>query len=471
LTRTSSAEQWVRILQQVRKALPEQAFNTWFRNLEVVSLEPGKTVLGVPNRFVKEWLRTKYLGLLRDKIVDVTGFEPEIKFSISGAMFRKARAEALDADEPPAVATAVESPAAVRAEAPVSSASSAPSAPSASRRQALNPEFRLENFVVGASNRLAHAASMGVVESPAATYNPLYIYGAPGLGKSHLLQGICRRLSELRPEMNVLYTTCERFTNDFTTSLAQRRSEAFRGRYRGADCLLIEDLQFLAGKDATQEEFFHTFDSLYNLGRQIVVSGDAHPSEISRLKNKLAGRLASGLAAEIKPPLFATRVEIIRSKALRRGLAVSDEVAGLLAGEAAWSVREMEGAVTKLAAMALHDGRPVDADLAREVLGFSSRRRSTATLETVASAVADEFGVAFSAMKGAGRSRNVLLPRQAAMFLGREMTGASLAEVGAFFGGRDHATVIHAARKIARLAQSDPDLKGRLEALRRRIGN
>ncbi len=330
----------------------------------------------------------------------------------------------------------------------------------------LNREFTLDSFIVGPSNRLAFDAAKAVSELPSARYNPLFMHGGPGLGKTHLLQGICHRLRELRPEAAVLYLSCEEFTNSYIAALQGGRLSGFRDRCRGADYLLIDDVHFLAAKEHTQEEFFHTFDALHNLGHQVVLSSDAHPKEIGELSDKLKTRFVGGLVAEMDTPNFETRLAIVRAKAGKRNIEIPDNVAELVAKRIAGSVRELEGAVATLSAATRLTGRPLDMAQARSALRqLAALREGPLGIEDILKSVEKKFGVPAPELKSSTRARRVLLPRQVAMYIARRLTDLSLNEIGRFFGGRDHATVLYAERKIAAALEKDAKLAGDIEDL------
>jgi chromosomal replication initiator protein len=326
------------------------------------------------------------------------------------------------------------------------------------------------NFVVGSSNQFAHAASLAVANLPARAYNPLFLYGGVGLGKTHLLEAIGHHLTQ--QGARAVYLSAERFMNDLVNSLQHGRMEIFRTRYRQVDALLIDDVHFLAGKDRTQEEFFHTFNALYNTGGQVVVSSDKPPQDIVALEERLRSRFSSGLIADIQPPDLETRVAILLRKAEERGLALSSRVAMLVATRVRTNVRELEGCLTRIGAYASLHARSITEELAETVLQqVVAEREDMLTTGRIQRIVAEHFGVKTSELKSKRRLRSITFPRHVAMFLCRELTDASLPEIGRQFGGRDHTTVLHSCTKIARLETEDEHVARLLWHLRRTLGH
>jgi chromosomal replication initiator protein len=445
-----TAEQWQTVLSEISREISPGSFQTWFRNIELISLEEEEAHLGVPNLFMKEWIREHYLPAIGRAIETVTGNKPQVTLTISPRLFQATRQE-----------QAQELPPSTSAEA--RSATRSVPGPWGLR---LNREFTLESFIVGPSNRLAFDAARAVSESASAAYNPLFIHGGPGLGKTHLLQGICHKLRQNRPTAAVLYLSCEEFTNAYIAALQSGKVNDFRERCRGADFLIIDDVHFLAAKEHTQQEFFHTFDALHNLGRQVVLSSDAHPREIGELSEKLKTRFVGGLVAEMEAPNFETRLAIVKAKAAKRGIEIPADVADLVAKRIEGSVRELEGAVATLSAAARLTGRPLDMAQARTALRrLAALREGPLSLDDILKAVEKKFGVPAAELRGGSRARRVLLPRQVAMYLARRLTDLSLSEIGRFFGNRDHATVLYAERKITGVLPEDSKLSAAVETL------
>src|SRR5213596_955398 len=333
-------------------------------------------------------------------------------------------------------------------------------------RERLNPRYTFNTFVVGSSNQFAQAACQAVAELPARAYNPLFIYGGVGLGKTHLLHAVGHQASRLFPGVTIVYLSSERFTNELINAIRYDRTAEFRARYRTVDLLLIDDIQFISGKERTQEEFFHTFNDLYESRKQIVVSSDCSPKNIPEIEERLRSRFEWGLIADIQPPDFETRVAILRKKAALERVRLDDDVAFLIAGRIKSNIRELEGSLTRMIAFCALTGREMGVELAKEVLAdLWGEEEKIITIDQVQRKVSDFFGVKVSDLKAKNRTKAVAFPRQVAMYLARQLTHASLAEVGRAFGGKDHTTVLHAVDKIQSLVQEDPKLKKTIEGL------
>ncbi|MBN1342008.1 MAG: chromosomal replication initiator protein DnaA [Phycisphaerae bacterium] len=331
----------------------------------------------------------------------------------------------------------------------------------------LNSMYSFPEFVTGPSNRLAHAACVAVSESPGMAYNPLFIHGNVGLGKTHLLQATCHRALELDPSAQILYLTCETFTNHFIEAVERGAMNSFRYRYRHVDVLVIDDIQFLAERERSQEEFFHTFNTLYQIQKQIILSADSPPSEIPSLEDRLVSRFNWGLVASIDPPCLDTRIAIVRKKAKSRKLSLSDEVVHYVASNVTSNARELEGAILQLHALAAQRAGTVDLDLAREALGQApSSLRVPISVPTILNAVTKYYGVRLADLQSRKRTKSIAFPRQVCMYLARTLTSHSLEEIGGYFGGRDHTTVLHATKTISRLQETDPEFRDTLDSLR-----
>ena len=440
-----AAQKWDAILGGIAHRIPEHSFRAWFSKISPKECTDGRLVIGVPNRFFKEWLSNKYMDVVQESASTVLGEDVAVSFSISGELYRKFRNQQRSAEGEPR-----------RAE----------NRP----RPGLNPDFTLGSFVVGSCNRVAHAACLQVVEEPGKVYNPLFIHGGPGLGKTHLLHGVGHAVIESRPEFGVLYVSCEEFVNEFISSVRNKSLESFRSRYRAADVLIINDVHFLGAKQKSQEEFCCTFNALHNAGGQVVVSSDVHPKEIASLREKLVTRFISGVVTVLRKPDLETRLAILRSKARRRSTSVPDEVLQFLAGSVDTSVRELEGALARLDALSRAERKPPSIRLARAALrGLFGEREGPVRMEEILNAVASRMGVKAFDVRSRSRARDALLARQVCMYVSRRLTSHSLAEIGEFFGGRNHATVVHADRKIARAVKSGGALAELSESLIRSL--
>jgi chromosomal replication initiator protein len=342
---------------------------------------------------------------------------------------------------------------------------------SAIRSGMLNPRYTFERFIVGSSNRLAHAASLAVADHPAHAYNPLFVYGGVGLGKTHLLHAIGNFVLDDDPEINVLYVSSEKFTNDLINAIRRQQTEEFRIRYRNIDVLLIDDIQFIAGKDATQEEFFHTFNTLHSAAKQIVISSDRPPKAIITLEERLRSRFEWGLIVDVQPPDLETRTAILRAKGEQMNLHVPPEVIDFLAHKIQSNIRELEGCLNRVAAYAELHHTAITVDVAMSALAelLDDTRRKRITPDMVLRVVSEYYGVEIAVLQGRGRSRNIVIPRQIAMYLLREEVGSSLVEIGAALGGRDHTTVIYGCDKIAEEINNDARLRNEVLSVREKL--
>src|SRR5215203_5076697 len=440
---------WNEVADRLKDALNATTFRTWFDQVEGGDVSEEAVVLTVPNDFTRNWIEAHFLGLVQAAVRELTGDERPVRLAV--------RTER-DPNE-----------AVVSAETGLTS-SITPPARTASG--GLNPKYTFDSFVIGSSNRFAHAAALAVAEAPAQAYNPLFIYGGTGLGKTHLLQAIGHYIGEHLGDLSVCYVTSERFMNDFINSLRDKRIEGFKQRYRTFDLLLIDDIQFLEHKERIQEEFFHTFNSLYEAGRQIVISSDRPPREISTLEERLRSRFEWGLITEIQPPDLETRIAILQKKVRTDGIQVADpQLLTFIAGRVSTNIRELEGALTRVVAFSSLTGRPMTVDLAQDVLRdvFPQGEPAQVSIERIQDEVSERFGLSKEELIGDRRSQNIVYPRQVAMYLSRELTDSSLPRIGRHFGGRDHTTVIHATSKIARLIREDRSVYNLVQELTARV--
>ncbi|MCP4649684.1 MAG: chromosomal replication initiator protein DnaA [PVC group bacterium] len=438
------SELWAETLSFLKKEISVQRFETWLKPTKAVELSDQGLVVEVPNKFFKEWLLDHYLSLIT-KIV-------------SQILQKKVRVDFIVSDAAPEL----------RPESKIPTFNIAPATPRPKTDVYLNPKYTFDSFVVGSSNRFAHAASIAVAESPAHSYNPLFIYGGVGLGKTHLMQAIGHHMQSKNSRAKLSYTTSERFTNQLITAIQTRTTMRFREKYRSVDILLIDDIQFIGGKESTQEEFFHTFNTLYDAHKQIVVSSDRPPKEISGLEERLISRFEWGLVTDIQAPDLETRIAILRKKAEREIVKVPDEVMFFIAEKIRANIRELEGALIRVVAYSLLTNNPISITIAREVLKDAIREDSAKkmiTIEKIQKAISEKFDVKVSDIKRGGRSKAISHPRQIAMYLSRQLTNHSLAEIGENFGGRDHTTVLHAFEKIKKLLTQDNNLNSLLTSI------
>jgi chromosomal replication initiator protein len=433
---------WTEVSERLRAALNDKTYRTWFSDAEGLDLSDESFVLAVPNDFTREWIESHFLGLIDAAVRDATGEERRIALSVRHD----------DAGGEPS--------------------ETQPHVEEAPRVEGLNEKYNFDSFVIGSSNRFAHAAALAVAEAPAQAYNPLFIYGSTGLGKTHLLQAIGHYIGEHSRDLSVCYVTSERFMNDFINSLRDKRIEGFKQRYRTYGVLLIDDIQFLEHKERIQEEFFHTFNTLYEAGKQIVISSDRPPRQIATLEQRLRSRFEWGLMTDIQPPDLETRIAILQKKARTDGIDVADpQLLTFIAGRVSTNIRELEGALTRVVAFSSLTGRAMTVDLAQDVLRdvFPQGEAAQVSIERIQDEVSERFGLSKDELIGDRRSQNIVYPRQVAMYLSRELTDSSLPRIGRHFGGRDHTTVIHATSKIARLIREDRSVYNLVQELTARI--
>lgn len=511
-----SQDLWQNILTEVEKRIRRQQFETWFRCIKPLELTDARLVLGVPNRFYRDWLEAYYTPVVKESAAAVSGQSPapEVVFEVSegagqalqgdgddrgdrgqsdgggrgnfGAdvwnddepLFRAAseqseRSDGGDrggggdrgrrrADDAAAPREDGGTGARERQSGAASARGHGREAPPARQAEIsgsypqFSPQYTFENFIVGPSNRLCHAAAIAVVDAPGKAYNPLFIHGGVGLGKTHLLQAACRTFLAKNPAAKIVYTSCEEFVNDFVSAVQHGDVAAFRKTLREVDFMVIDDIHFLARAERTQEEFFHTFNSLYNAHKQIILSSDCAPSEIPTIEERLVSRFKWGLVARLEPPAFETRLAIIKKKAEMRGLVMPADAADFIARSIDSNIRELEGALTRVIGYAALSNRSLTLDLAREALRDIVVFKPQVSIEEIAKVVAGRFNLKLSDLQGKRRLKSIAMPRQICMYVARQLTEYSLEEIGGFFGGRDHTTVMYADDKIATLMKDDP---------------
>jgi chromosomal replication initiator protein len=449
---------WSQVQEELRFQLAKRTYDMWLKNTSVVSADGGTFRIGVPSKLAKDWLEDRFSGLIQETLQAVTGSEVDIDFVISATGHRPQLVNA-DGDLVPNGDNGHEN----GAEAP-------PDAPDITPSE-LNARFKFSSFVVGHNSQFAHAAAKAVAEAPGDSYNPLFLYGGVGLGKTHLMHAIGHEVHDRFPRKRVVYLTSEQFTNEVISSIATARMGEFRHKYRTVDVLLIDDVQFLAGKDRTKEEFFHTFNALHEINRQIVISSDRPPKEIPTLEDRLRSRFEWGLIADIQSPDFETRLAILHSKLGDHSALVPEDVLSFIAHKVQRNIRELEGALTRVQAFAAVHQRPVDAEEAARLLAdiIPAGTRKPINVERIQALVADYYNVTLDDMKGKRRDKHIVFPRQVAMFLVREETPSSLPAIGKAFGGRDHTTALHSIEKIANELKEDERLRYEVQAIRERL--
>lgn len=438
---------WGEALNIIRQQLNVPTFKTWFENTSPVTIYENTMVISVPNSFAKEWLESRYFRLIKEAVNRAANNDLNIKFIIEGL-----------GDEGLPVNKDV-------AEERAAPAASEPIGP-------FNPKYTFDSFVIGSSNRFAHAAALAVAESPSKAYNPLFIYGGVGLGKTHLLHAIGHYINKHSPHIKVKYVSSEKFTNDFINSIRDKdKIVGFQNRYRNNDVLLVDDIQFLENKEATQEEFFHTFNTLHESSRQIVISSDRSPKDIATLEDRLRSRFEWGLTTDIQPPDLETRIAILRKKASMESLFVPDEIMEFIASKIPSNIRELEGCLIRVVAFASLTKSPIDIKLAQDVLKdiLPEVQPRQINIQVIQSEVCRYFNISKADLIGNKRAQPVVYPRQIAMYLSRELTDYSLPKIGQEFGGRDHTTVIHANMKVRNLINEQREVYDQIQELTNRV--
>jgi len=459
---------WQAALSDLQGRVSRANYETWLRSTSLVGVAGETATVAAPNAFAVDQLRHKFDREITSAISSLVNRSVTVEYVVRGSNGEPAPRipKPKPRPEPPAARMARAStsePPTPSPQIPVQQMTLAPA-----ERPGLNPGYTFESFVVGPSNRLPHAAAMAVGDKPGQAFNPLFIYGGVGLGKTHLLHAIGHRAIDQRPETQVLYVSSEKFTNDLIKSIMNQRQTEFRDRYRSADILMIDDIQFIAGKEATQEEFFHTFNDLYQSGRQIIVCADRPPKAIATLEDRLRSRFEGGLIADVQPPDFETRTAILSRKGQSLGIHVPSDVLEYVARKVQSNIRELEGALNKIIALAQLYNTSIRMEIAIQALNDAAleARRAAITPDRVISEVTKQFKVSLTELRGRGRSKEIVLPRQIAMYTLREETGTSLVEIGSLLGGRDHSTVMHGIAKIEKALETDTGLRQKVSALR-----
>ena len=433
---------WQATLGQLQMEMPKASFDTWVRDTRVLQHQESTFTIGVQNAYARDWLENRLTSTVTRLLTGLMGMPQSIRFVVQH-----------HEDETETSDTAPDD--------------TATPSTTTSSNATVTPRYTFDNFVVGASNRLAHAACMAVADNPARAYNPLFLYGGVGLGKTHLLHAIGN--SAHQQGLQVLYVSSEEFTNDLINAIRTHNTPAFRDRYRRIDVLLIDDIQFIAGKESTQEEFFHTFNTLHGQDKQIVISSDRPPKALVTLEERLRSRFEWGLTADIQPPDLETRIAILRSKAERNGKEVASTILETIARLVQSNIRELEGALTRVLAFSDLSGMPLTPSLVQTALADLLPQRSGLVSDQVIAVVAREFGISVDDMCGRDRSREVALPRQVAMYLMREEANISLPQIGEALGGRDHTTVMYACDKVADMIERDDRLRRQIIQIRERL--
>ena len=431
---------WQKAQIPIKASIGETSYDTWFSHLKVCETTPGILTIQAPDEYFKNWIDERYRTIIERCLRTEAGQGIDIEFAVNSELLNKNTQQRLTSIEKTFAST--------------------------DKNIHLNPRFLFENFVAGPSNRFAFAAAQAVAENPAKSYNPFFIYGPVGLGKTHLLQAITHEAQSKNPDLKICYLSSEQFTNELINSIRHHSSEAFRQKYRNVDILLIDDIHFIAGKMSTQEEFFHTFNTLHDHHKQIIICSDRPPKEISNLEERLVSRFAWGLITDIQPPDYETRVAILRKKLELESVVVPDDVVLFIAQEIKTNIRELEGALIRVVAYSLLEDKLISLAVAKQVLKDMVKETiKTISVDMVQKEVAAYYSVTLADLKTKKRNKNVVLPRQVAMYLTRKLTTHSLPEIGAAFGGKDHTTVLHAYKKIEKDFMTNPEVKKNIDHL------
>jgi chromosomal replication initiator protein len=432
---------WNEGIKIIKEKISQQNFETWIKPIQIVSMEDNKVLLRVPNKFFKDWLVENYMDLINHSLADVSGVPLDIRFTVGKSE--------------------------QQASLPKTNAPQTGDHQSVRLPSSLNLKYTFDRFVVGSSNQFAHAAALSVAEQPARNYNPLFVFGGVGLGKTHLINAIGVHTASLYPHKNVLYVSAEEFMNELIHSIRYDKMSNFREKYRRIDSLLIDDIQFIAGKERTQEEFFHTFNTLHDSGKQIVVTSDKFPKEIQNLEGRLRSRFEWGLIADIQPPDIETRIAIIEKKAQENNLHISSDISYYIASVADSNIRELEGILTRIAAYSSLTGKEVTIDIVQDVIKnlLKHTTKREVTVEEIIKAVGKKMSMKAGDIKSPKKNKNLVLARQIVMYLARRLTHRSFPDIGEKVGGRDHSTVIYSNNKIRGMLEKDYELRKIVEEI------
>ena len=437
---------WEDVLEYVREHIPDVEFRTWFKQVRPLGIENGTFEIGVPHSFARDWLKSHYGELIESALKELGASSPRVGFQV--VAFAKTEQQDMFSASPTPGDDTAPHPSTVR----------------------LNPKYIFSNFVVGSNNNLAHAAALAVAEAPGKAYNPLFLYGDAGLGKTHLMHAVGHAVLEKYGNLQVEYATTEAFTNDLINAIREDRMVSFRDRYRTIDLLLVDDVQFIAGKERTQEEFFHTFNALYESGKQIILSSDRPPKDIPTLENRLKSRFEWGLITDINPPELETRIAILKMNAEYRGVKIPGEVIDFIARQVTSNIRELEGALMRVIVYAsMNQSEITRQTAARALSDVFTQNELNLTMEDILRITSRHYEVDGKDLKSKGRRHELVVPRQVAMYLIRELTPHSYPEIGQFFSGRDHSTVMYAVQKVTEQLESDRDLSIKVHEIKEEL--
>lgn len=436
---------WEDILEYVQEHIPDVEFRTWFKQIRPLGIEEGTFMIGVPHSFAKDWIKNHYGDLIEQALEDLGASSPRIGLQV--VPFAKTEQQDIFSSAPQTEENT--------------------NKPKSTR---LNPKYIFSNFVIGSNNNLAHAAALAVAEAPGRAYNPLFLYGDAGLGKTHLMHAVGHAVAEKHPNLQIEYATTEAFTNDLINAIREDRMVSFRDRYRTIDLLLVDDVQFIAGKERTQEEFFHTFNALYESGKQIILSSDRPPKDIPTLENRLKSRFEWGLITDINPPELETRIAILKMNAEYRGVKIPGEVTDFIARQVTSNIRELEGALMRVIVYAsMNQSEITRQTAARALSDVFTQNELNLTMDDILRITSRHYEVESSDLKSKGRRHELVVPRQVAMYLIRELTPHSYPEIGQFFSGRDHSTIMYAVQKVTEQMEEDKELGTKVREIKEEL--
>ncbi len=443
---------WQAILGNLEVSLSKANFNTWFKNTGIIEKGDDHIIVGVPSNFTRDWIASKYHANLLKVLKSVAPEIKEIKYHV-GHYKSEAQTQAPLINNIPQQATVQYK-----------------EAPAGGQVSGLSPHYTFETFIIGQNNELAHAASLAVSKNPGTQYNPLFIYGGVGLGKTHLMHAVGHKLLQDNPRAKILYVTSEKFTNDYIASISQKRVDEFKKTYRSVDMLLVDDIQFIAGKEQTQEEFFHTFNEIRDKGKQIVLTADRLPKDIPAIEQRLVSRFEWGMVADIQAPNLETRIAILQTKISKKGVTLSEEIISFVAENVVSNIRELEGALNRLLVYQQMDNKPLTLDQAQHILAsMVNSKKKAVTLSKIAESVATFYSITLEDLLKQSRRKEFVKPRQTAMYLARKELGSSFPAIGDFFGGRDHTTVMHGVEKVEKAVNSNDTIKQEVELIMEKL--
>lgn len=437
---------WQAVLGNLEVSISKGNFITWFKNTSIIERGEDYIIIGVPSNFIKDWISGKFHQSLLKVLKTIAPEIKDIRYHVGHYKPEETTQTPLIAPSPKQAVTYRE--------------------PTPTYTNGLNPGYTFETFIIGQNNELAHAASTAVAKNPGSQYNPLFIYGGVGLGKTHLMHAVGHKLLADNPRLKILYVTSEKFTNDYVTALGQKRMEDFKKQYRNVDMLLVDDVQFIAGKEQTQEEFFHTFNELRDKGKQIILTADRLPKDIPSIEQRLVSRFEWGMVADIQPPALETRIAILQTKMAKKGVVLSEEILNFIAENVVSNIRELEGALNRLLVYQQMENKNLSLDQAQQILAsMVTAKKKAVTLKKIAESVATFYSITMDDLLKQSRRKEFVKPRQTAMYLARKELGSSFPAIGEFFGGRDHTTVMHGVEKVEKAVTADDAIKQEVDLI------